>query len=136
MNCLNIAELFIKHHSNPRLKLGDFLKKIPVYFKVTIPRKAGAPIDISTRYAWMKQGDHNVTSPSWEISYASSGFPLAVKPSKRNVSKATVTYVKPTKSDHKYHTKGLLSGTGSSATLTSIGRRTIALISGNFPRSK
>jgi len=136
MNGLNIAELFIKHHSNPRLKLADFLKKIPVYFKVTIPRESGVPIDIATRYAWMKQGDHNVTSPSWEISYASSGFPLAVKPSKRSVSKATVTYVKHTKSDHKYHTKGLLSGTGSSATLTSIGRRTVALIAGDFPRTK
>jgi len=101
-----------------------------------IPRKTGVPIDIATRYPWMKQGDHNAASSSWEISYASSGFPLAVKPSNRKVSKATVTYVKPTKSDHKYHTKGLLSGTGSSATLTSVGRRTVALITGDFPRTK
>ena len=134
MNGLNIAELFIKHNTNPQLKLSDFVKQITVYFKVTVPRKAGVFIDIATRYPWMKQGNHSLATPSWEISYASSGFPLAVVPSNRKVTQATVTYVKSTKSEHAYHTKGLLSGKGSSATLTSIGRRTIALISGDFPR--
>ena len=136
MNGLNIAELFIKHQSNPKLKMSDFLGRIPVYFKITVPRKLGVPIDIAERYPWMREGNHNLTSPSWEISFASSGFPLAVKPSERRVSKAIVTYVKPTKSEHKYYTKGLLSGTGSSATLTSIGHRVIALICGDFDRIK
>lgn len=136
MNGLNIAKLLINHNSNPQLKLSDFIKQIPVYFKVTVPRKAGVPIDIATRYPWMKKGNHSLSTPSWEISYASSGFPLAVKPSNRRVSAAIVSYVKPTKSDHKYHTKGLLSGTGASASLTSIGKRTIALISGDFPSTK
>lgn len=136
MNGLNVAKLLINHHSNPQLKLSDFIKQIPVYFKVTVPRKAGVAIDIATRYPWMQKGNHSLPTPSWEISYASSGFPLAVKPSNRIVSEAMVSYVKPTKSNHKYHTKGLLSGTGASASLTSIGKRTVALISGDFPSSK
>ena len=132
MNGLNIAELFLRHHKNPRISLTNFISKVPVYFKVTVPRKG--PIDIATRYDWMRKGDHTKASPSWEISFASSGFPLAVTPSMRRVTKPTVTFVKPTKSNHMYHTKKLLSGEGSSASLTKLGLRTIALVAGTFSR--
>ena len=134
MNGLNIAELFIKHHHNPSLKMSEFLSAIPVYFKITIPRVGGEGLDIAKRYPWMRKGDHSKVTPSWEISYASSGFPLAVTPSLRKVSGPTVTFVKPTSSDHQYHTKGLLSGTGRSATLTKIGLRTVALLTGIYAR--
>ena len=133
MNGLNIAELFIKYHHNPSLKMSEFLSQIPVYFKITIPRKSA--LDIANRYPWLRKGDHSQPTSSWEISYASSGFPLAVTPSERKVSKPIVSYVKPTLSNHSYYTKGLLSGTGKSASLTSIGLRTVALISGEFPKS-
>lgn len=132
MNGLNIAELFLRHRKNPRISLTNFISKVPVYFKITVPRKGA--LDIATRYAWMRKGNHSKPSPSWEISFASSGFPLAVTPSMRKVSGPTVTYVKPTKSNHTYHTKGLLYGEGSSAKLTRIGLRTIALVAGTFSR--
>ncbi|MGJ8656927.1 MAG: murein hydrolase activator EnvC family protein [Akkermansiaceae bacterium] len=136
MNGLNIAELFIRHRRDPSLKLSDFINKIPVYFKITIPREGSVALDIAKRYPWIRKGDHSKATPSWEISYASSGFPLGVTPSLRKVSKPVVSYVKPTQSDHRYHTKGLLSGTGRSASLTSIGIRTVALLSGDFPVPK
>jgi murein DD-endopeptidase MepM/ murein hydrolase activator NlpD len=134
MNGLNIAELFIKHHKDKSLKMSDFLSKIPVYFKITVPRKGGEALDIAKRYPWMRKGDHSVGTPSWEISYAASGFPLGVTPSLREVSVPVVSYVKPTKSNHRYHTKGLLTGSNKSASLTKIGLRTVALLTGEFPR--
>jgi len=131
---LNIAELLRRQHKNKALRMSEFLPKIPVYYKITIPRHG--ELDIAKRYPWMRKGNHAKASPSWEISFASTGFPLAIAPSMRQVSKPTVTYVKPTRSRQTYHTKGLLSGTGSSAKLTSRGLRSIALIAGTFPRIK
>jgi murein DD-endopeptidase MepM/ murein hydrolase activator NlpD len=134
MNGLNVAELFIKHHRDKSMKMSDFLKNIPVYYKITIPRRGGVALDVAQRYPWLRKGDHSKATPSWEISYASSGFPVAVTPSLRKVSGPVVSYVTPTKSDHKYHTKGLIEGTGRSASLTKTGLRTVALLSGEFPR--
>lgn len=131
MNGLNIAELFIRHNRNPRISITDFISKIPIYFKVTVARKGD--LDIATRYPWIRKGNHHTESPAWEISFSSSGFPLAVTPSNRAVVRPTVTYVKPTGSNHRYHTKGILSGTGDQATLTTLGSRVIQLISGDFP---
>ncbi len=134
MNGLNIAELFIKHNKDKSLKMSDFISKIPVYFKITVPRKGGAALDIAKRYPWMRKGDHSKATPSWEISYASSGFPLAVTPSLRKVRGPVVSYVKPTQSNHRYNTKGLLTGSNRSASLTKIGLRTVALLTGEFPK--
>ena len=132
MNGLDISELFIKHNANKSLTITQFIKKIPTYYKITVPRKG--LIDIAERYPWIRKGNHATASPSWEISYASSGFPLAVAPSMRRVSKPTVSYVKTTKSDHSYHTKGILKGKGNSATISKTGLRTIALLSGDYPK--
>ncbi len=134
LNGLNIAELFIRHNKDNSLKLSDFIKKIPIYFKVTIPRKGGEALDIAKRHPWIRKGDHSKATPSWEISYASSGFPLAVTPSLRKVSSPTISYVKPTRTDHSYHTKGLLTGSNRSASLSKIGLRTVSLLTGEFPK--
>lgn len=132
MSGLDVSEALIKSNSNKRLTVAQFIKTIPVYFKVTVPRKS--ELDIVSRYAYIKKGNHDAASASWEISYSATGFPLAVAPSMRRVSKPTVSYVKPTKSDHKYHTRGIITGEGSSATITSSGLKTIALLTGEFPR--
>lgn len=132
MNGLNIAELFIRESKNPAMTITEFIAKIPVYFKVTVPRREA--IDLAARYPWIRKGDHSIDTPSWEISFASSGFPLAVTPSFREVSGPVISYVKPTKSNHKYYTKNLLYGSGRSASLTKLGLRTVALFAGDFPR--
>lgn len=134
MNGLNIAKLFIQSNKDKSLKLSDFISKIPVYFKITVPRKEGEVLDIVERHPWMRKGDHHEASPSWEISFAYSGFPLAVMPSAREVESPVVSYVKPTKSDHRYHTKELITGSDRSASLTQIGLRTVSLLTGEFPR--
>ncbi|MEO1856930.1 MAG: M23 family metallopeptidase [Rubritalea sp.] len=130
MNGLNVSELFLRHKNNPRISLTSFISKIPTYFKVTVPRRR--ELDLAQRYTWIKQGDHSVMTPAWEISFASSGFPLAISTSNRAVLRPTVTYVLPTQSNHKYHTKGILSGTGKQATLTSLGKRFISLMTSSF----
>lgn len=130
INGLNIAELFILHKNNPSLSLNSFIENIPVYFKITVPRQG--ELELASRYDWLIKGNHSVMTSAWEISFASSGFPIAITPSKRTVVRPTVTYVKPTASNHRYHTKGILSGTGKQATLTSLGKRVMSLMTGSF----
>ncbi len=47
-----------------------------------------------------------------------SGIPLSVVPSRREVSKATVTYVRTTRSKREQYTRGRLTGTGRKASLS------------------
>lgn len=132
MNGLNIAELLKRSRADKSLTISRFLTKVPVYFKITVPRTGF--IDLSRRYTWIRRGNYSSHSPSWEISFASSGFPLAIQPSIRKVTEPTVTYVTPTKSNHLYYTKGILTGSKSSASLTSRGKSWIDRILKDKPR--
>jgi len=127
---LNIAELYLRHNKKPRLELPDFISHVPVHYKVTVPNQGQMPI--CKKYPWLVKYKSSSSPSSWEISFASSGFPLAVFPSNRSVSKPTVTAVKTTNSNHTYHTKGILTGTGSRASLTARGSRFIELLTDAF----
>lgn len=127
---LDIAELFLAQKKNKSLTVPQFLATQTVYYKVTVPRKG--PLDIVIRYPWMAKGNHNAHSPSWEISFTASGFPLAVSPSMRTVTSPRVTAVTKCLSKQEYHTKKLLTGTGHRASLTATGKRYISLVTGEF----
>jgi len=127
---LDISKLLLARQKNPTLTIPQFLSTVPVYYKVTMPRKGN--LDIVKRYHWMAQGNHKTLTPSWEISFSQSGFPLAVSPSQRSVTIPIVTAVIPCQSKQEYHTKGILTGSGARASLTARGKRHIALVTGEF----
>ncbi len=129
---VDIAGLLISNNKNPNLTIPSFLKNTAVYYKVTVPRKGTLPI--CRNYPWIKQGNHSDNSPSWEISFSSAAFPLAVKPSQKMVGGPVVTYVQKSNFSHSYRSRGILSGSGSKATLSSAGSRHVQLVSGTFPR--
>lgn len=128
---LDIARLYLAHAKNPEISIPEFLKYTPVYYKVTSPRRG--LLELAGRYPWIRKGDHNRPSPSWEVSFSASGFPLAIAPSYREVSQPLVTYVRTTQSRHEYFTSSRLTGTGRRASLTKSGLQHFALISGEFP---
>lgn len=127
---LNIAELLLAQKKSPDVTITKFLASVPVHYQITVPRKGS--LELVKRYPWLAKGNHNTRTPSWEISFSQSGFPLAVSPSKRTVTAPRVTSVKKCLSKHEYHTKGLLTGTGYRASLTSRGLRYISLVTGDF----
>ena len=127
---LDFTTLLLQLQKNPDLTIPAFLKSIPVYYKVTVPRRG--PLDLTQRYPWLRIGDHTRPSPSWELSFSASGLPLGVAPGHRNVSKPLVTFVRTTQSRHDYHTVSRLTGTGRRATLTNSGKRYIKLVTGDF----
>ncbi|MGC6466239.1 MAG: M23 family metallopeptidase [Akkermansiaceae bacterium] len=124
---IDIASLYIATKEGAEITIPDFLKGASPYFKVAIPRKHS--LEIVKRYPWLKRGDHEAPSASWELSFTDSGIPLAVAPSHREVTQATVTYVRTTRSKHEYYTRKRLTGTGRQASLTRSGRKFIQLFS-------
>jgi len=133
LNGIDIATLFLSNHKNPKLTIPEFLKNTPVYYKVTIPRTDD--LFIAKTYPWIKKGDHSKASPSWEISFSSSAFPLSVAPSQQKVIEPTVTSVIPSKFNHSYRSRGLLTGSGTTVSLNKYGKRQINLIASLFKKA-
>ncbi len=123
---LDIGSFYIAQSQDQTLTIPRFIKSKQVYYKVTIPRNG--PLELVTRYPWLAKGDHQVLTPSWEIAFAASGFPVSVAPSKRPVTAPTVSSVRKCLSKHEYHTKEIIRGTGYRATLSEKGKRFIQLI--------
>lgn len=123
---LDIASLLLAQHKRDDITIPDFQKGASPYYKVTVPR--AHVLQITQRYPWLKIGDHDQPSPSWEISFTDSGLPLSVAPSNRIVSKPTVSYVRATITQHGYFTSRKLTGSGRTASLTPAGLRYLSLI--------
>ncbi|WP_411845458.1 peptidoglycan DD-metalloendopeptidase family protein [Roseibacillus persicicus] len=130
---LDLSEIYLKLQKDPNFNLAKHIHALPQHYRVTVPRTGSGPLPIVKRYRWMGFGNHSKPSKSWEIAFTRSGFIVGIAPSNREVSEPTVTYVRSTRIDHKHYTIGRLTGTGSTATLTSSGERFIALITDEFP---
>lgn len=128
---MDISGLYLALQENPNLSIPEFLSRTPTYYKVTVARRG--PLEIVDRYPWLRRGDHQRPSPSWEISFSASGIPLAIAPSNRNVSKPLITYVRTTQSKHEYHTSSRVTGTGRRASLSTRGLHYLSLVTGDFP---
>ncbi len=131
---IDIASLFLATEASDKVTIPSFLESASPYFRVAIPRKN--ELEITRRYPWLKKGDHTSPSPSWEISFTDSGIPLSVVPSRREVSDATITYVRTTRSMHEYYTRGRLTGSGRKASLSKSGRKFIAIFTNEYTKPK
>lgn len=127
---MDVARFFTEQKKNPALSIPEFVRKSPAYFKVTIPRKGA--LEFAQRHPWLAYGDLSRPSPSWEISFTSTGLPTGIAVSTRKVDAPIVSAVRNSKTPHRYLTRGLLSGEGSSATLSRNGKKLVSLISGSF----
>lgn len=130
---LDLADIYLKLQKDPNFDLAKHIHGLPQHYRITVPRSGEGPLPIVRRYRWMGFGNHDKPSKSWEIAFTRSGFIVGIAPSNREVSEPTVTYVRSTRIDHQHYTIGRLTGTGSTATLTSSGERFIALITDEFP---
>jgi len=127
----DVAGYFLAHKANPNLTFSQFLASYPAYYKVTMPNSG--TIDIATRYPWLIRSNTAKASSSWEVSFSETGMPLAIFASDRRVTQPTITMVRPSDIPHRYKTRGLLSGEGKQASLSTDGKNLLNLLSGNFP---
>jgi murein DD-endopeptidase MepM/ murein hydrolase activator NlpD len=127
----DVAGYFLAHKANPNLTFSQYLASYPTYYKVTMPNSG--TIDIATRYPWLIRSNTAKASSSWEVSFSETGMPLAIFASDRRVTQPTITMVRPSDIPHRYKTRGLLSGEGKQASLSTDGKNLLNLLSGNFP---
>lgn len=128
----DVARFFLEHKKNPEITFSQFITNTPVYFKVTVPSK-GTP-DFVTRHPWILKGSPT-GALSWEISFSSTGMPVAYAPSDRKVDAAIVTSIRPSTIPHRFMTRNLITGQDNRATLTSGGKQLVALLTDDFPIS-
>lgn len=128
---MDVASLFLEHKKNPNLRVQDFVAACPAYFKVTIPRDGAW--NFAERHRWMVKGDINAPSPSWELSFTATGLITGIAPSPREVAEPMVTAVRNSRIGHSYLTRGLITGKGTTATLTRSGKQLVALLTDDFP---
>lgn len=128
---LDVARLYLLHAKNPTISIPEFIRSTPVHFSVTVPR-TGIP-EIAQRYPWLIRGDANQPTPSWEISFSSTGLPLLMTPSTRQVDRPVVSRLRRSEVSHGLLTRGLLTGTGATAAVSRQGEKLLALVTGDFP---
>lgn len=127
----DISRLLKASANNQEINLKELLHAEELYFKITIPRTG--PLPLLERYPYLRRGDSDIITPSWELAFTASGFPLHITPSNRQVSRPTISWIKPTADDHKYHTISRISGSDGNARLTERGQRYLKLLTDQFP---
>jgi hypothetical protein len=128
----DVARFFMEHRANPELRFNEFVASTPVYFNVAVPAQ-GTP-DFVIRHPWILRGSPE-GAVSWEISFSSTGQPVAFAPSQRKVDSPVITAVRPSSTPHRYLTRSLVDGTGNRASLTRYGKQLVALLTDDFPVS-
>lgn len=128
---IDVAGLLHSHRDNPAITLAEFIQRDAPYYKVVTPSN-GVP-EILARYPWLGQDmDQANGNPSWEFTFNHLGVPLAIAPSRQDLTYPAVSWVRPSQVDHAYNTSARISGNGDKATLTASGTRFIQLISSAF----
>lgn len=125
-----VARFFLEHKADPELTFSRFVTSTPAYFKVAVPMTSTP--DFVKRYPWICSAPA-AGAKSWEISLTATGQPVAFEPSEREVAAPVIVSIRPSKFPHRLLTRGLVTGDGNRATLSSNGLKLIALLTGDFP---
>ncbi len=123
---LDIARLYLELRKNPALTIPEFLEAEETHYKVTVPRSGY--FELPKLYPWMRRGDANQKTASWEVSFNRAGVPLKIEPSDKRVSQPELTYVKKTAIDCSLLTRGEMTGRGQRAALTEYGQQLMRLL--------
>jgi len=123
---LDIGDILKRSHQSGGIEIVSTVQKQEVYYRVTIPRNG--LLELIERYPWLCPANPKTPSPSWEISLTGSGIPTVIVPSRRKVSKPTVTFVRSSRISHSIQTKGLVLGTGQKGKLSKKGLRYVELL--------
>jgi murein DD-endopeptidase MepM/ murein hydrolase activator NlpD len=128
----DVARFYLERQDNPALSFAAFIAATPAHFKVAVPGRAD--FEFLERHPWMLEGERPAgTPPSWEITFSATGLPIAISAGQQSVREPQVVAVKPMEIPHRHLTRGLITGTGNQASLTTGGRQLLSLITGDFP---
>ncbi len=125
-----ISRFFLEQKANPELTFSQFVTSTPAYFKVAVPMTTTP--EFVKRYPWICRNPA-AGAKSWEISLTETGQPVGFEPSAREVAAPVIVSIQPSTIPHSLRTRGLVTGQGNRATLSSNGKKLIALLTDDFP---
>lgn len=125
---LDVAALYREMSLDPDLTIDDFIRRKEAFYGVVVPNHS-LP-DILLRYPWLldDQGPASDDSPSWEIQFTASGFPVSVRRAYRSVERPVVSRVRDVPHPYDRLTIGRLQGQGGTASLSSRGLQYVSMI--------
>jgi len=123
---LDVERLYLALRKNPALTIPEFLNDEEIFYKVTLPKSRH--FDLSKLYSWMLAAAKRNEKASWEVSFASSGVPLKIEASDKQVKQPELSYVKKSPIEYSYLTRDIVSGHGNSAHLTNYGGQLMRLL--------
>lgn len=126
---MDVGRLLVAANKSPELTIPAFLASESVAFKAVVP--ATDQFMLAKLYPWMIRGTA-AGAKSWEISFTGSGLPVRIEPRREAISQPAVTSATPSKFPLELVTKGYVTGTSKSPTLTTNGRGFLKLVSGGF----
>ncbi|MDP1591112.1 MAG: M23 family metallopeptidase [Prosthecobacter sp.] len=128
---LDLQSLYLAQQKNPAITPAGAVCATESGYRVAVP--GDATMEIVKNYPWLMDGDRPAGQPtSWEVTFSRWGLPLAVKASSTAVSQPVVTWVKDAGIPHYLHTRGCVTGSGSSGKLTAEGLRFVKVVCGWF----
>ncbi len=128
---LDLQSLYLAQHKNPSVTAAGAVRATESGYRVVVP--GDAEMEIVKNYPWLLDGPQPSGKPaSWEVTFSRWGLPLAVKIADMPVSQPVVTWVKDAGIPHYTHTRGCVTGSGSTGKLTTEGLRFVRLVCGWF----
>jgi murein DD-endopeptidase MepM/ murein hydrolase activator NlpD len=124
---LDLQGLFLTAAKNLRLSIPEFVLGGEAAFRVRVP--GTAKMEIAGRHPWLLNGK-TPRGTSWEVTFTRWGFPMAIEASSSGVAEPMLTWMKDAGMPHYLHTRGLVTGSGTSGKLTTEGLRFIRLVCG------
>jgi murein DD-endopeptidase MepM/ murein hydrolase activator NlpD len=125
-----VSRFLLEQKADPQLTFSRFVTSTPAYFKVAVPMTTTP--EFVKRYPWICRAPV-AGAKSWEISLTATGQPVAFEPSEREVAAPIIVSIRPSTIPHRHLTRGLVTGEGNRATLSSNGLKLIALLTDDFP---
>lgn len=128
---LDLQSLYLAQQKNSGLTAASAVRATESSYRVAVP--GDAEMEILKNYTWLLDGPRPSGKPaSWEVTFSRWGLPLAVKASSTPVGAPFVTWVKDSGIPHFTHTRGCVTGSGSTGKLTTEGLRFVKLATGWF----
>ncbi len=128
---LDLQALYLAQQKNPATSAAGAVRATESGYRVAVP--GNAEMEIVKNYPWLLDGPRPAGKPvSWEVTFSRWGLPLAAKASNMAVSQPVVTWVKDAGIPHYTHTRGCVTGSGSTGKLTAEGLRFVTLVCGWF----
>lgn len=125
---VNPAALYKAAQANPNLSFADFVRSQSGFFKVRLP--ASRNLEVVKRYPWLVEQSSVAGWPrSWELEFTAYGTVVAARPSTAAADAPRLISVKSSPIPYTYLTRGLLEGRQGTAKLSSLGLRTMHLLS-------